>query len=62
MAVTLKVAVWPWFTVALAGCVVIEGAVFTVSVAELLVTELTEFVTTHLKVDPLSVDTVAGVV
>ena len=65
MAATVKVPVCPAVTVWLAGCVVIAGATapaFTVSVAALLVTVPTVFVTTTAKVDPLSVVVVAGVV
>ena len=52
-------------TVAFTGCAVIPGgtgAAVTVSVAALLVIELTELLTTTWKVDPLSFAVVAGVV
>jgi hypothetical protein len=45
LAATLKLAALPEVTELELGCVVIEGAVFTVNVAALLVTLPTEFVT-----------------
>ncbi len=61
-ATTENVAVWPTFTVWFAGCVVMLGADWTVSVALLLVALPAELLTTTLNVAPLSVATVAGVV
>jgi hypothetical protein len=48
VAAAVKVAVWPAFTVWLAGCVVIVGGVgeFTVSVAAVVVAVPAEFVNT----------------
>jgi hypothetical protein len=62
VAVTVNVAVCPAVTVWFAGCVVITGAGFTVSVAEALVTVPAVFVTTTANADPLSDIVVAGVV
>ena len=62
VAATVKVAVWPAVTVWLAGCVVMDGATFTVSVAALLVTLPALFVTVTVNWAPLSEAVVAGVV
>jgi len=62
LAPTLKVAVAPAFTVALAGWVVMAGGVFTVKIALLEVVLPAAFATTTRKVAPLSPATVAGVV
>ena len=62
LAVTLKDAVWPAFTVSFAGGVVIVGGEFTVKVAGVLVAVPTAFVTVTVKSEPLSPLTVAGVV
>ena len=62
VATTVNVAVWPAVTVWLAGCVVMDGATFTVSVAALLVTLPVLFVTVTVNWAPLSDDVVTGVV
>ena len=62
---TENVAVWPAFTVWLAGCVVIDGAteaVVTVSMAALLVALPTALFTTTVNCVPLSELIVTGVV
>jgi hypothetical protein len=62
VAATLKVAVCPTLTFRLAGCAVMDGGTFTVSVAELLVTLETLLVTVTVKLAELSEAVVAGVV
>ena len=62
MATTVNEAVDPSTTLLLAGWVEMVGGRFTVSGAELLVLVPAEFLTLTLKVEPLSVLTVAGVV
>ncbi len=62
VAVTLKVAVCPAFTVWFAGGVVIMGSVTTVNVAGPPVADPAELVAVTVKRDPVSPLTVAGVV
>ena len=62
VAVALKVAVAPSATVTAAGCVVMAGGTFTVSVAALLVTLPPLFVMTTRNVAPSSAAVAAGVV
>jgi hypothetical protein len=62
VAGTLKVAVCPTGTVWFAGGVVIAGAVTTVKVAGVLVTDPTGLVIVTVKSEPLSPLTAAGVV
>lgn len=62
VAVTEKIAGCPGKTLLLAGCAMIEGAAFTVSVAPLLVTLPEVPVTVTVNTAPLSEAVVAGVV
>ena len=62
VAATVKAALWPAVTAWLAGCVVMDGATFTVSVAALLVTLPALLVTVVVNTAPLSEAAVAGVV
>ena len=61
MAVTVKVAVWPWLTLWETGGTVMRGGLMTVRIAEGLITEEV-LLTTTSKDAPLSAAVVGGVV